>query len=224
MRERPILFSGPMVRAILDGAKTQTRRALLHKGAPVHQARTSGAWRRLHDGLWYWLREDGEVIGGGVRCPYGQPGDRLWVREAWGLNQRLGYAPDTKRPVSARSLHFRATAPDADVGCWRPSIHMPRWASRLTLDVVSVRVERLQALSDEDIAAEGVTAEIAETLVRTTPGALRKLGEVYHSRLADPLYRWHVAWTLINGRESWDANPWVWALTFARVEQEARAA
>src|SRR5690606_16023309 len=87
--------------------KTQTRRLLLHKGGPVHQHRKGGSWRRLHDGLWYWLREDGEPLGVGVRCPYGQPGDRLWVRETWALHADEEGVYSKDRPGSA-AIYYRA--------------------------------------------------------------------------------------------------------------------
>lgn len=132
---RPILFSAPMVRAILDGTKTQTRRAL--KGA------------QPADPVDRWLAA-GQVL----RCPYGALGDTLWVRETW-RGDPVEYRADTHSHGPADGSR------DAESVNWRPSIFMPRWASRLTLRITEVRVERLQEISEDDAAAEGVAAYAA---------------------------------------------------------------
>lgn len=178
MKERPILFSGSMVRAILRGEKTQTRRVLLPRSKPgfglVPKA-TIAEHREFWD-----------------LCPYGQPGDRLWVRETW-----FDTEPFCEMPLfQGRSRRWAYRADKAEfIGChrWRPSIHMPRRASRITLEVVSVRVERVQAISRADAAAEGLSL---------TPG--------------DPRGYFPATWNLINSRRgySWEANPWVWAVGF----------
>lgn len=174
MKERPILFSGPMVRAILEGRKTQTRRVV--KPQPAHIA-----------GIGTVLNIDTIT---GKACPYGKPGDRLWVRETWdgvrldGGGALVSYRADGDKPVT-------------DDGRWHPSIHMPRWASRITLEVVSVRVERLQEISEEDAMAEGVA-----------------LAENYRG----PVAHFASLWEQINGLGSWNANPWVWVVEFRRVQ------
>lgn len=175
-KERPILFSAPMVRALLEGRKSVTRRAV--KGSPAGCFPMKGA-DNLPDGTFFVSRPDSDRVGSsGVSCPYGSPGDRLWVRETW--------AQVIRRPVSSeeawwpgrqawRGVGTRPTTPSrlnpehhvviyrADGGMpagfpepWRPSIFMPRWACRLVLEVTDVRVERLQDISEEDAKAEGV--------------------------------------------------------------------
>lgn len=182
MRERPILFSAAMVRAILEGRKTQTRRVVKRCG------------------LW-------ESTGGdGMRpmpeaCPYGQPGDRLWVRETWGTG---GYFP---YPYA-----YRADGVEYPNERWKPSIHMPRAACRLVLEITDMRVERLQAISEADAAAEG--AEHATEPcdhVRRSCAEVGCLGPTHRAGFAD-------LWASINGQASWDANPWVWVVEFRRVE------
>lgn len=194
MKERPILFSGPMVRAILDGTKTQTRRVVKPQFAadaiPVEMPATdpAGGWVVPgHSGVW-WC--DAAANPDDVRrCPYGQPGDRLWVREAWARTRVFG----------AEMVVYREGDNRTDYGGpWKPSIHMPRWASRITLEITSVRVERLQDISEADAIAEGVY---------TDP--------------ASPAYDAYAQlWDEINGPGSWAANPWVWVLEFRRLNVE----
>jgi hypothetical protein len=176
MRERPILFSAPMVRALLAGTKTQTRR-IVKGGIPFD--------------------DDFEI----VASPYGDPGDRLWVREShWWFKDEpdnsCGYYPPK---LTREDVEYRA---DGDDGrkVWRPSIHMPRWASRITLEVTGVRVERLQDISEADARAEGVE-----------PNAFERTADNYGSVLYRRL------WESINGPGSWDANPWVWVVEFRRI-------
>lgn len=196
MKERPILFSAPMVRAILSGRKTQTRRAI--KPAPMMVTdRRITPWEGPADALLKLLAESGRD------SPYGQPGDRLWVREnGWERPERTARmmrdGADTWAPY-----YFDAdgiTEQEAeDFKAWgfkrRPSIHMPRWASRILLEIVSVRVERLQDISEADAIAEGCY---------TDP--------------ACPAYdAYGSLWEQINGPNSWAANPWVWVIEFKRV-------
>ena len=194
MKERPILFSAPMVRALLAGTKTQTRRVI----KPQHLAFfNQDAAAMLSD----WNERP---------LPYGQTGDRLWVREAWGLH---AYGDDTdwlKGGCTAMDLDDHVIAYRADWGplqdgChWRPSIHMPRHASRITLEVTGVRVERLRDISAADALAEGIP---------------NTSGEIW--RDADTLTvinDYKDLWESINGPGSWDANPWVWVIEFRRVE------
>ena len=180
--ERPILFSGPMVRAILDGRKTVTRRIVRGVEMP--------------------------------RCPYGSPGDRLWVRETWCLAHPDYHDTDREagsRPVKDGRFCFYAATDDVDTGDgspWKPSIHMPRWASRITLEVVCIRVERLQEIDEVDILAEGVTVDVVAKLTGT-PWA--DMPTLHHA--------WERLWDSINGdRASWASNPWVWRVEFRRVQ------
>lgn len=193
MKERPILFSGPMVRAILDGSKTQTRRVAKHPLAQAAVRINSYKGQSEFD----CILPDG--TGGIIQCPYGNPGDRLWVRETWAHERDGTGCPDDT------GVLYRATDPgwdDEGTGLrWRPSIYMPRWASRITLEITAVRVERLQSISEADARAEGVTPNAFEQTSDNWGGVL-------YRRL----------WEQINGPGSWHANPWVWAITFQRLE------
>lgn len=192
-KERPILFSGPMVRAILDDKKTQTRR--LMKPQPAY--------------VWGWgvTRSDPEYFSahvrypGGhqpdpwVRCPYGKAGDRLWVRETWMCDE---YG---RRHQSQGMVRYRADA--ESMGAWRPSIFMPRWASRLLLENIAVRVERLQDISTDDLRAEGFRPDNEASLL-------------WRETLAENFQK---LWNEINPKHPWSSNPWVWVVEFKRVEQ-----
>ena len=164
MRERPILFSAPMVQAILDGRKTQTRRIVkpavdayvnelhgseLAKRAPYEIEPEDG----FHPSIGFGFSDDRSGI---WRSPYGRPGDQLWVRETWAATCAL----DEDKPTDLSPDHdywYRADDPSDDrIGRWRPSIHMPRWASRIDLLVTGVRVQKLQDISEEDAKAEGL--------------------------------------------------------------------
>lgn len=220
VKERPILFSGEMVRAILEGRKTQTRRVV--KPQPPHWTWTSVKAYAEAQGLTqevpslrgpdegYWIKPS----------PYGQPGDRLWVRETFYCDR----SPTPKTPeeiaeVTAEDsgyLFYRADGePKWEEGGktpWKPSIHMPRWASRLTLEVVNVRVERLQDICEADAKAEGVTLAMQEEL--GNPGGLNWWQSLRQG------YR--VLWESINGPGSWEANPWVWVVEFKPESPNAR--
>lgn len=186
MKEIPILFNAPMVRALLDGWKTQMRRIV--KPQPDHRA----DWLKCDMNDTYRAGiKFGEVPQfGHWKCPYGKPGDRLWVRETWTVKQ-LCSAP--KPPV----YYYASYDPCPHV--WRPSIFMPRWASRITLEVVSVRVERLQNISEADARAEGVTL---------------KGGQGYDGWARA---EYTALWESINGSGSWAANPFVWVIEFRRI-------
>jgi hypothetical protein len=199
MRERPILFSAPMVRALLTGTKTQTRRVV-----KVHIVASMDPPRGKADvEAWYPFVElgDGSFVSVTTLCPYGQPGDRLWVRETFSRHvDESGFGSD--------KTIYRADG-ERDGMLWTPSIHMPRWASRITLEVTGVRVERLQDISEADAVAEGIVMEpegywgiegADEDHLRSTP-------EIAYRNL----------WESINGPGSWDANPWVWVVEFKRV-------
>ena len=178
MKERPILFSAPMVRALLAGTKTQTRRVI----KPRHLAFfNQDAAAMLSD----WNERP---------LPYGKPGDRLWVRETW---------HDASSSLHSCAL-YRADGIDLHWDKWTPSIHMPRWASRITLEITSVRVERLQEISEADAQAEGWTRRPE---VSTDPQVHKEAARDWFMDL----------WESINGPGSWDANPWVWVIEFKRL-------
>lgn len=227
MTDRPILMSAPMILAILAGTKTQTRRVV-----KPWEPRLMNLRRPVPDDVSYLP----DFTCYRSTCPYGQPGDRLWVREAFALehsvehDQPLPHADG--RPVKRRpdddidcvhpawiQPHYRATDPtpelcyedgpaggsEDDFGCrWRPSIHMPRWASRITLEVTGVRVERLQDISEADALAEGVNVH---------PDHHGKPRDSIYS----PVQAYRDLWEQINGPGSWEANPWVWVVEFKRV-------
>lgn len=246
MKDRPILFSAPMVRAILAGTKTQTRRAVKHE-APDE---ADGCCSVEIDGVdtFCWVTGEAQDIHPSAKqfpCPYGQPGDRLWVREtffAWGrwetrysakkgrdewhfvdMTLECGKAyeyPATggqPQPMGG-ARHRGGTTPT----WWkRPAIHMPRAASRITLEITSVRVDRLQDAwnNDADCIAEGI-----EEMPRHPSGTrlwrnyLPGHPQAWSPNLATPGNSFSTLWRSINGDASWDANPWVWAITFKRIE------
>ena len=188
MRERPILFTGAMVRAILSGSKSQTRRVVKYQAPDLVDDDGWPLVDRSIDGI-------GEVRGA---CPYGQSGDQLWLQETWAAPHAYDHLPPRLIPQGAR-IHYAATE-DRGGLLWRPSIHMPRWASRITLEVTGVRVERLQDISEADALAEGVSAILDEM------------------RRATPRCDFQALWQSINGPGSWDANPWVWIVEFKRIK------
>jgi hypothetical protein len=216
VKERPILFSAPMVRAILDDSKTQTRRIV--KGVPM--------WGAEHDAQWHphvlppdspggefsWW--EGPAHGPSnyfwARCPYGEPGERLWVRETWMRQERqilyradlddcgqcLAYGIASGCPSSTQ---LRVTPKET----WIPSIHMYRAYSRITLEVTDVRVQRLQAIGELDALAEGIP-----------PNPFREESEPVELGCAKDFAD---LWEQIHGPGSWDLNPWVWCVSFKRV-------
>jgi hypothetical protein len=156
MSEKPILFSGEMVRAILDGRKTMTRRVI--KPQPTD-------WTRIYSTGQLWPAVEKRGMCELMECPYGQPGDRLWVREAWKPVPITAYrcsegVQQTPNPHDSDEAAVYRCGWDRSSGGvpWRPSIHMPRWASRITLEIISVRAERLQDITEADAMAEGVKA------------------------------------------------------------------
>lgn len=188
-KERPILFSGPMARAILDGTKTQTRRVVKPQAAVL----TDEMARAL--GVQPPAVQSPTVI----PCPYGIPGDRLWGRETWAVQHEYDAFPPSAIPASTR-WHYAATE---DLGGLRkrPSIFLPRRGSRILLEITDVRVQRLQEISGPDCWAEGI--EFAGW-------SCERYGSVVEC------YR--DLWESINGAGSWHASPWVWAITFRRLQ------
>lgn len=220
MKESPILFSGEMVRAIIEGRKTQTRRVLKKQPIDILPMNVPNEWVTLETRK----PSHGSVIG----CRFGVPGDRLWVRETFALER---YEDEPATPKDGRPIRhqeFRSEwasdywlyphyctdpAPDlcyeddpnddGEPKCkWKPSIHMPRWASRITLEIVSVRVERVKSITPADAFAEGVRS----TYLHQPPDWL-------------DVDRFKELWEKINAKRGygWQANPWVWVIEFKRV-------
>ena len=199
MKERPILFSAPMVRALLAGTKTQTRREM--KPQPYAAAKYE-----LMPGIGYVnLSPQSRQV---IACPYGQPGDRLWVKETWAA----AFGWDNTKPTDIcehSPIYYKADGAKANLDAWddcerreygrlRPSIFMRRWMSRITLEIESVRVERLNDINRGDAMEEGC------------PFPNMADGE-------DPRKWYADLWESLNGSGSWAKNPWVWALTFKKL-------
>lgn len=218
MKEHPIIFSAPMVRAILDGRKTQTRR-------PINRLRNFGKISEF--GLstttsYDWHFRDKRAVWNDIRdarlwecCPYGAPGDRLWVRETCraveiedGTDCVEYLADNAVVPIEnnrdAADKWLVLYTYRGKRGCSVPSIFMPRWASRITLKITSVRVQRLQDISCADAIAEGIRPAANSMTIDCDT--------------ADPRKEFSRLWNSINGPDSWDQNPWVWALTFRVVD------
>jgi len=207
IKERPMLFSAPMVRALLDGSKTQTRRVM--KVPPKKDFSWDGGYaiisKAVSVAINIFNRAKGvPLMGDATPCPYGKPGDRLWVRETCqaaqdGMTFGVNYLADGSTKWLCRSMDtewltmydYRGAS-----GATIPSIHMPRWASRLNLEITSVRVERLNDISEADAKAEG--CEPADCC-----------HAYYHG--------FSKLWESINGAGSWEQNPWVWVIEFKRV-------
>lgn len=210
MKERGMIFNGEMTRAILDGRKTQTRRPVrfpvLDKNLGCELAGNELA---------------GELSAGNyLNSAFGKPGDRIWVRETWNKYGGL---------LTYRADHDWIDDMRKETVCtakWVPSIHMPRWASRILLEITSVRVERLNAISEEDAQREGVHTEIWDQTVVARNYAVRDeffqfwSDDIPHYVEMNQLYRssFRSLWESIYGEESWKANPWVWVIEFKRVE------
>lgn len=212
MKDRPILFKGPMVRALLRGRKTQTRRII--KPYPLAFAeRFEPCPFRGYGKIGQWAQMDMRErhICGLGKCPYGQPDDWLWVKETWRTVDSLDHVrPSNIRPgapieyaAGGNNLDGFWGEPLPGMGKWRRSIFMPKWMSRVILEIVSVRVERVNDISEKDAKSEGVLLSDWEM-----PG-----GE-YPSTYREAF--WHF-WEHINGTGSWELNPWVWVIEFKEV-------
>lgn len=235
-REHPILFSGPMVKAILAGTKTQTRRVVVpqpregvgHVGPEMlDPPRLFRTWLdRRQDGK---TKAEHDFNAQTWRCPFGEPGHRLWVRESFGLawpdHAEEGWVGDPAAPEGCRPIRdeecvveYRVDAPEDENPCgwpkatkfesadpesprWKPSIHMPRWASRITLEVVGVRVERVQEITGGDAIAEGFLNQDVDDCAE------------------GPIVWYQRVWDRINGGRGWwwRLNPWVWCVEFRRL-------
>ena len=220
MADKPIIFSAPMVRALLEGRKTQTRRiiskarvfstperaSLSLKGEELARAlQGASRWRHLGDDGWYWEADafpwQAPATRTGWMAHIGYaPGDRLYVREAWTARMTHGWTiADARSRMCQEEILYRADGHDSIDGWW-PSIHMPREFSRLTLTVADVRVQRLQDISEADAMAEGVDAVTMDDVPR----------QAAMSRRSD----FAALWNSLHGPEAWDANPWVAAYSF----------
>lgn len=225
MTERPLLFSKDMVRALLAGTKTQTRRvckpaATLSAVVEVPDPLERG---QVYNGS-HFGDEDGEAQ---FACPYGGRGERLWVREThylhgiWSVRKgddgkrRWTFSPNQDMGVQFDEPNGLIRGRSTTVPGWyrRPSIHMPRWASRITLEVTGVRVERLQDISFADAAAEGL---------HYTSDRLDRWSADGCSWHATPQQAYRALWEQINGPCSWDTNPWVWVVGFHRIDGSAQ--
>lgn len=238
MKERGMIFNGEMVRALLDDRKTQTRRPVrfpvLDKNLGCELAGNELA---------------GELSAGNyLNSAFGKPGDRIWVREAYRFPASLDDVSPTgvgemavatgyRKPWAPTFYEFTGTFSDgwtgfetppkvSGAGKLRPSIHMPRWASRITLEITDVRVERLNAISEEDAQREGVHTEVwDQTVVARNYAASEEFFQFWsddmpHYVEMSQLYRssFRSLWESIYGAETWQANPWVWVIEFKRVE------
>lgn len=219
MKERPILFNGAMVQAILNGSKTQTRRVVkcyydiravaTHEqwsrglaanncfGRQITEEEITQKADQLKGRLHPLITNSGEMIG--LLCPYGKVGDSLWVRETHMVNDVRGNAlPESEREnveilYKATDMDYLNNCEDTEGLRWAPSIHMPRWASRIQLEITNVGVEHLQSITYSDAVAEGV---------------------IYEKGYTDPRHAYKWLWESINGEGSWAANPWVWVIEF----------
>jgi hypothetical protein len=205
-KERPILFSTPMVQAILQGRKTQTRRIV--KPQPTVN---NGTWRLETKALTQSVNippDQWHKLPFGLISPYGEIGDALWVRETWA--PAFGdYA------YKADYSDFTLSKPQ-NKGLWKPSIHMPKAAARIWLRITDVRVERLQDISDADAIAEGIE------LVDQVGQQVYKRYDGYNTVTSQPAVSYWSLWEAIHGEESWQENPWVWVLSFEVVSTTGR--
>lgn len=228
MKERPLLFSGPMVRAILEGRKTQTRRVVkpqpfidgnhfAFKGRRPKAKRGTGAINV------YPPSPDLMASALAGSCPYAQPGDRLWVRETWDFRAwekgvvRIAYGAGGLQVERVPPPEWSPTVYNYER--WRPSIHMPRWASRILLEVTAVRVERVQDISEEDAKEEGVLAMHWGELKQIPTSLLMRLGGALPVNPRH-VYGFAELWDSINSARGfgWGSNPWVWVIEFKRIE------
>lgn len=211
MKQIPILFSTEMVQAILAGRKTQTRRVI--KNQPESDTEKYGA-ATTKDGTQEWIiGNPGSTTVDVIKCPYGQVGDVLWVRESclWVMSDHapdlLEGSRDRTQWVYKASVHedFMKYAKEQYGYKWKPSIHMPKYAARIWLRIKDVRVERLQDISGQDAISEGIVLTgIRLSSLMESWGAAKKL--------------FKKLWQSINGEKSWDANPWVWVIEFERID------
>lgn len=222
MKQIPILFSTAMVQAILEGRKTQTRRIIRpqpdENGVEYFENAPSLDWESVYKEQWkpwIWDTEDGERVG--KFCPYGQPGDVLWVRET------ISYFKQGGGTIQREKTKYKADERwnGNNLIKWTPSIHMPKAAARIWLEVVSVKVQRLQDITEQDAVAEGIVPLAMSSMQLAQTGQLyydyTKPKQLFNEGL-QPFWSFNSLWCSINGGESWEANPWVWVVEFKRIE------
>lgn len=213
MKELPILFSTEMVQAILAGRKTQTRR-VLKCDHPV----VTGFVPNGEHGYWKGTAKNEAVIQQyistfplTIKCPFGIVGDRLWVRETWSTHECFNGISPTE--LTTRSIHYWADG-DCKTGKKRSSIHMPKWASRILLEITNIQVERLNNISEADAMAEGIRMRItAVEPYESFFNAPNSPNRYYSAKQA-----FGELWQSINGADSWAANPWVWVIEFRVIQ------
>jgi hypothetical protein len=223
MKQHPILFSTPMVQAILAGNKTMTRRIV--KPQPIFK-----------EGVGKWYGKNEQFVGDKMvvldlmelSCPYGKSGDVLWVRECFtvlepehceGMSQRFYY----KAEHHVGNEEWRLEEIEKGYPYqWKPSIHMPKSACRVWLEITNIRVERLQSISEKDAIAEGILPLLMSSVQLATSGQLyfdySKPKQFFNEGLP-PFWSFNSLWCSINGPDSWDENPWVWVIEFKRIEK-----
>lgn len=234
MKERPILFSGPMVLAILEGRKTQTRRVL---------SPNPDAWIRGSSGKFgipmkitnefpspnksIWQEDDGTRYKP-IKCKYGTADDRLWVRETWAPADSFANTPDNcaffyRADNSAHLFSSDNNIPIDTYGVafdklrWKPSIHMPRIASRILLEITDIRVERLQDISEEDAKAEGVHFYGWDDTEQNDYKNYLHEDQFDDFGVCSAKESFETLWQSINGPDSWEKNPWVWVIEFEKI-------
>lgn len=217
IKERPILFKGKMVCANLNGNKTQTRRIV--KPQCAFTSGSGFSWKGFLYGAAFNYSETVRNFAFKA-CPYGKPGDRLWVRETWSVlaDRHYAYVHYAATEEITKHIDRRRLTAEQDWQLahwnkkdgWAPSIHMPRWASRILLEVVDVRVERLNDISEQDAKAEGI--------LQHSGGSYLDYQDEGESYVYGPRDSFASLWSSINGRTSWNDNPWVWCVTYKRIE------
>lgn len=210
MKEKPILFSTPMIKAILAGNKTQTRRIIKHFGNEYHYETLLCDWglsgypQLVNNNIWEWTLQtaidDNQTFK--FKCPFGQIDDILWVRETWALpvdneGNDIGY--QYKSDYDDKSNWWK----------WKPSIFMPKEACRIKLKITDIRVERIQDISENDAIAEGI-------IMNNSPHpGWYWMEDIYMTD--SPTYAYELLWKHINGKESWESNIWIWVLQFEKI-------
>lgn len=235
MKERGMIFNGEMVRALLDGSKTQTRRPVgenlkdifdwlggdasedeeifseisICSVSDIDRLNEETGKTYKYSGMLACNAEYPEEGYEEITCPFGQIGDRIWVRETFASIFK------DEGPVC-----YRATDSSMHSGAWKPSIHMPRWASRITLEITDIRVERIQDISEQDAIAEGVKG-----LEKSLAGGTEKIDPdsgLEFAMIMDPKFCYQLLWNSIYG--NWNENPWVWVIEFKRIDTQQEAA
>ena len=214
MKETPILFNTEMTKAVLDGRKTQTRRVVTVPWAKGKRVMPYEPYYTESDGELFFMDEYGDYHPMLEKCPYGQVGDRLWVRETWDFRPMGGVLAKNRIALVGYKTDGAVKPVDVPKDCnpkchkrWRSPIHMFRWASRITLEITAIRVERVQDITVAEIIKEGLHFDL--------PHAKKKdLGWYYHRP-------WKELWDSINKKRGygWEVNPWCWCVSFKRIDK-----